>query len=317
MNMLSKQRQQFLKLIMRESVHKSFGKYILSTVTAVDSEHDPNNVGFHMLVPHSLCRSLNTYPNNAAGTNVLATSTLLAIFDELSTNNLMVKDKSFRGGVSLHLTTEVLHPIVAEQEVVVKTTSEKIGAVVGFCSMELWNKDRSLLLARGKHIKFMPHGRWYTVITHPVIIPVILGLYNQFKGSTFETIYDNRLFNSKHELLRHDVNALPLHTLTAEERTNGYVFQKLGLQRLLERDRYPAALEGEPDPSLVTLFLFTTHPLICNQLGALHGGAVATIAEEACGQARKDLCQKLNISMAVEKMESRYLNSMKVSKITN
>ena len=313
LNMISNHRQQFLKLIMRESVDKSFGKYILSSITSINTTNMPNDVGFHLIVPHSLCRNRHTNPKSEKGDSLMATSTLMAVFDELSTNGLMMRDKHYRGGVSVHLTTEVLQPIPAEKEVIVTSSAEKIGKVIGFCSMELWNADRSKLLARGKHIKFMPHGTLWDFVAQPFIFPAVLYYYHNFVGTKFKTIFDNRLFSDRdHKFIRHKEGDIPPFTLTPEQNENGLLFKDLGITQLPVTEDLQKLVNFK-DRDVTSFYYFKVRRHLCNRLGALHGGAVGTIAEEACGLSRKEICDKLNISMAVEKIESRYLNPMGVS----
>lgn len=311
--MISTHRQQFLKLIMRESVDKSFGKYILSSITSINTKNMPEDVGFHLIVPHSLCRNNHTNPKMEKGDGIMATSTLMAVFDELSTNGLMMRDKNYRGGVSVHLTTEVLGPIPAEKEVIVYSSAEKIGKAIGFCSMELWNADRSQLLARGKHIKFMPHGPAWDFLSKPIVFPTVLFIYNKFIGSKFKTIFDNRLFSDRdHKFIQHEEGEIPKFKLTPEQQENGLLFKDLGVTVVQDTSELQRVVPAE-EKGLTSFFHFKVRKHMCNRLGALHGGAVGTVAEEACGLSRKDVCKKLDISMAVEKIESRYLSSMGVS----
>jgi len=82
----------------------------------------------------------------------------------------MMFDKTCRGGVSLQLSAETVSNSKAEDEITVTSKVDKIGKYVGFCTMEMHDKSSGSLLAKGKHIKFMPMGLVWDIIASPRIL---------------------------------------------------------------------------------------------------------------------------------------------------
>ena len=93
-------------------------------------------VTFSYKVPPSLCR-VSTPATTASQKQVLTCSAALAVLDELSTYSFLIKDANTRGGVSVHLSVELLGDISANEDVNVVCTSDKVGKTIGFCSMDV------------------------------------------------------------------------------------------------------------------------------------------------------------------------------------
>ena len=114
-------------------------------------------------------------------------SSALAVFDELSSYAFVVKDKTCRFGVSVFLSTEILHTIPAGKDVIIIAKANKIGKILGFATMEMYDRN-GLLLARGEHIKHLPMGSIWDFIARfflsPAILPILLrygNSINRFK----------------------------------------------------------------------------------------------------------------------------------------
>lgn len=101
----------------------------------------------------------------------------MAVFDELSSYAFVVKDSTCRFGVSVYLSTEILHTIPAGKDVIIITKANKIGKTLGFATMEMFDKN-GLLLARGEHIKYLPMGPLWNftakLLLSPFVLPILL-----------------------------------------------------------------------------------------------------------------------------------------------
>ena len=101
----------------------------------------------------------------------------MAVFDELSSYAFVVKDSTCRFGVSVYLSTEILHTIPAGKDVIIVAKANKVGKTLGFATMEMFDRN-GLLLARGEHIKHLPMGHIWDftakLLLSPFILPIIL-----------------------------------------------------------------------------------------------------------------------------------------------
>eukprot|EP00981_Chlorochromonas_danica_P007025 scaffold1528_cov199-Ochromonas_danica.AAC.1 len=184
---LSGIKKRLLSLILRESVHSTFGQILLSHLKAVHKV--PHGLAYEFKVPPSLCRIQKSHP-------VLSNAATLALFDELSSNALLTVDRQNRGGLSVHLVTEVIKPAPLHDNVVIITTAEKVGRTLGFLSMEMRNVKGDLL-ARGKHIKYMPMGWVADFLAHPKVIPFTLQIYEKFIGKMISTPLDRIVYEPR------------------------------------------------------------------------------------------------------------------------
>ena len=275
-------KKKVLGLILRESVHSSFGKFLLSPLKQVDKIN--KGLAFHYKVPPSLCRIQKSKP-------VISNAAVLALFDELSTDALIVTDKNYRGGVSVHLTTELIKPAALNEDVVIHTTADKIGKELGFCSMEMRSPEGTLL-AKGKHIKFLPMGWLWDLVSHPVILPIALYFYQIFRGSKFKTDVDEILYKPRVVEDNHD------------EKEVASVFSALSIE--------PSAGDNSEKESY---YKVRVKSFMKNRLGALHGGAAASVIEEACevylNTYRSAEQQDVEKKLYVEKMEVRYFSPLR------
>lgn len=275
---LSSLHKRLLRVVLRGSVFESFGKVLLTPIKQIHKI--PNGIAFDYKIPPSMCRIQKTHP-------VLSNAAALAIFDELSSDAMMVIDKRHRGGISVHLTTELIRPAKMNEDVVVITTADKIGKTLGFLSMEL-RDTKGDLIARGKHIKYMSMGWLHDTLVHPKLLRFTLALYEKFIATHFKTELDNIVYEPRHVEDSHE--------------GIGSVFQGLSLQKA---DIFPA--ENSPE----RVYKIIVRPDMWNQLRLFHGGCAALAIEEACEAYLDEFRPKLQHSeqkkLYVEKMEVRYL----------
>ena len=181
--MVNKGVERILSLLSHIRSKISFSR-LLQAHAVEYTQIDHKTVSHSFKIPLSLCTSKSS---TASGKHYLATSAALALFDELNTSSYFAHDKSFRPGVSIHLTTEVLHPIAAEETVSINFETDKIGKTLGFCTMKMINAN-GVVLARGNHIKFLPRGYLIDNVISPMI-PFIVStldwLYGLFGHKSF------------------------------------------------------------------------------------------------------------------------------------
>jgi acyl-coenzyme A thioesterase PaaI-like protein len=305
-----------LQILLRESIKSSFGKYISSNIRAIDFSAMPDKLTYTYRVPEALCYKTDSLSLNnqieksekAVSQLRFATSGILAVLDELSTYPIVLEDKKYRAGVSVDLVTEVYASPVGGEEVYIVTRTDKIGKVLGFCTMEMLNKQGELL-ARGKHVKYLPLGAHLDIVAMSPLFPVLITLYNRFRAKTFQTPIDTIFNLSKtSKPLDHDI-------LEGE-----YIYNRLKLTRnsQLEDRRY--FVEKQPDnhpfeKDDFQLFNYKVEKHMTNFLGALHGGGLATVAEEAARQYKetKHISSDLRKVLKLKSLDIRWLSAFKVS----
>lgn len=285
---LSDINKRLLRIVLRGSYHNSFGRVLLAPIKAIKAI--PRGLAYEYKVPPSLCRIQQHKP-------VLSNAATMAIFDELSSDAMMVVDKGHRGGISVHLTTELIRPARLNEEVVVVTTIDKTGRTLGYLTMELRNTQGELL-ARGKHIKYMSMGWYYNTVCHPRMLPFSLKFYDLFMGRNFTTEMDN-------------IVTQPRHVPDLFEGV-GSVFDSLSLQKV-------DILPTKDGPERVYKILVRS--TMTNQLGMFHGGCAAVAIEEACesylnefradNNLKQDTKHGEEAKLYAERMEVRYLATMK------
>lgn len=229
---------------------------------------------YEFLVPRNLC----------IGTKrpLLACSSILALFDELSTFSIMAKDKSHRPGVSVHLSTEIFQTIYPQETLTMFVKGDKIGKTLGFCSLEVFNRDGKLI-ARGKHIKYLPMGFFWDFLNYAFILPIALNIYELLMKTAY---FSNILKNKKH--LNDDKNVDPQEV---------EIFNEFNVISDKENKYHRNQSYVNVTPSLM------------NAMGALHGGAAAMIIEKI----HLDNALKANDNKfwCMNSIELTYLSSMK------
>jgi acyl-coenzyme A thioesterase PaaI-like protein len=324
--MFGKVKHRILDIIMNKFSEKTFSACIMSNITDFVHKDLKTGVSFHYLTPDNLCRKYsglrNTKPQFSAGA-------IMAVFDEISTYSTVMRDKTHRPGLSVHLSTEILKPVYTGEKVTVLTKADKLGKTIGFCSMELLNQQGELV-ARGKHIRYLQMGMPFDLIAHPVAMPWTVKIYEMFyarKGAPSFSANGKEIF--------------PVPANFPSIDGVGRVFDVLGLQRTPniahnepdseETDIASSAAgplsplycsdNGRVDPSTVHSFSMTVRPVTSNVLGAMHGGAVACAVEHACllsraGNAAPDGSLRgaqgaYDLDCYVQSVEVRYIAAMK------
>ncbi len=292
-----------LKIFMEQSHKETFGKFLTPSYKFMSL--DAKGFLFSYTVPYRLCRQfVKSDSENDSYKPQLSTAGVMAVFDQLSTYGLMALDKTRpRGGVSVLLSTEILKPIIADEDVMVVSKCDKIGKSLGFCTMELQTIDGSVL-ARGKHIKYLPLGKVWDIITHPWVLPTTIRFHDAMKSSTTFRDLAAKFTN----IPKHHNKGFP------QCEDTGSVFEVLGLVRSASRlDGLPAGTHQ---------FDLAMRPHLVNNIGKLHGGAVAAVVEEACYLSRSDVLvsdgergssNAWRSDFFVQSIEARYETAMEVS----
>ena len=190
----------------------------------------------------------------------------------------IVEDKTKRPGVSIHLETQVfrqngdiiISPSATREQnkgidVLVATKVTKIGKSVGFCDITMHSADGHTLLAKGSHVKFLPMGALWDWLFHPVFLPFFMFFLNSIPRYFKAMIAPN----FKHE-----------GPPQIEKKT---IFEELNVSE-----------DGS----------FKVNPVLCNPVGALHGGALAVACEEV-------IARKIGDGQYISDLEIKYLRSMK------
>lgn len=276
--MSTKPSHRMLDILMGELSAKSFSLCMMSAVKGFVHKNLDQGVSFHYTVPEYLCRK--HVVNGKSTEPQLSAAAVMALFDEISTFSCAMKDRKKRPGLSVHLTTEIIQNMHAGEEVTILTRADKMGKTLGYCTMEILNKQGELV-ARGKHIKYLPMGLFFDVVTHPVVSPAALLYYEHFVGS------------KKGRQARAEGD----HTLKIPEGYPsidgvGRVFDILGLTRMplnpfqSKRDNsHPLTLcsdNGRVDPETEVSYSMTVQQITSNLNKTMHGGAVGCAVEHAC-----------------------------------
>lgn len=315
--MSTKTAHRMLDLLMGEFSSKSFSVCMMSAVKGFVHRNLDQGVSFHYVVPEYLCRKhivggKETDPQFSA-------AAIMALFDEVSTFSCAMKDRKKRPGVSVHLTTEIVKNVHAGEEVTILTSADKIGKTLGYCTMEILNA-KGELVARGKHIKHLPMGLYFDVITHPLVSPAALTFYENFMVSK-----EGRKARAegKHEL------KIPKGYPSIDG--VGRVFDILGLKRLssnpFQGDRDTShrlthcSNNGRLEPETELSFSMTVQQVTSNLNKTMHGGAVGCAVEHACLLSRSGNTNALgnqdgtqgvyDLDCYVQSLDVRYISPMR------
>jgi hypothetical protein len=166
-------------------------KLLLPESTASDDK--ALSVQFQYRVPARLCVHVPGAATIAPVKPELALSAAVALFDELSTRGLVLEDRHFRPGVSVHLSGQFHRAAHADDEVTITTISEKIGANLGFCTITMHSSKDSVLLYSGRHIKYLPMGRaWDRVMGSKPLVKALLAVVDDESGTTVNKLFGKR-----------------------------------------------------------------------------------------------------------------------------
>lgn len=317
----SKIAHRIIEIIMHEWSNKCFSICLLPSCQDLiykNKELLKHGVCFHYKIPDNLCRIYrkdNKILNTIEETKpLMSTSAILALFDEISTYSCAIKDRNHRPGVSLHLTTEIIHPkqLYANESIKIMTHTDKIGKTIGFCSMEILSSD-NIILARGKHIKFLDTGIIFDYLLNPYVFPIILQIYDWFFAK--KTIAIPKDFPS--------IDGI------------GKVFNILGLNKIVANDVSISYDDSDTTANNIlhhndntSYYAMKVNPITRNMLGNLHGGALGVAIEHVCILSRithtnnnnsmddtktymKDIEDgKYNLNCFVKSIEIRYIAAM-------
>lgn len=311
---------------LRESIHKTFGKYLASSVLGFQATQAETR--FHYMIPPMLCQrkvdhdsenvsSVDTASATAATTttakdpesfppNYLTTSACLAILDDLSSFACMAGDRTHRTGVSLSLSADLIHPsrMTALSEVDVLCKIDKIGRYVGFLTVEFVDRVDGRVLARGTHNKFLPTGfLWETILSKP-FFPLGLWLFQKYAGPQRYTTAIDYLFPER-QVAPDEAKSLLLTTHRPASLTKalGSVWDLFSLTPTATTTTTtattaaaaPIASQEDTDNtntakgSNVIKYVYATEVTkeTKNYVGLMHGGAVGSVIERACLTARQ------------------------------
>ena len=163
----------FLNLVQKTFSEKTFS-VSLKTVNSslVEVSKEAGHVLFSYKIPEEVC---------CPKTGRLPISSAIAIMDELSTYSFLIKDRTCRSGVSIHLAATLLDDSYAGDEILIKSKADKIGKNVGYCSIEIREPKTQRLLVRGTHIKYLAMGFvWENIIAHPRILPLMISFHENY-----------------------------------------------------------------------------------------------------------------------------------------
>lgn len=312
--MTHKYSRRFLDIIMNEFKTKTFSITFMEHTKGFVHKHLEKGVSFHYTVPETLCRT--HIVNGQKQKPQFSAAAAMALFDEISSYSVAMKDRKMSPGLTVHLDTEMLRDIYAGDNITILTSADKIGSALGFASLEILN-DNGELVARGKHIKHLPLGWWFQLITHPIIAPLSLALHEyKVKKET------KRKQRAGHNDVKH---------LTGLHRIEGIgkVFDMLGMKRYsgtvasrMEVDNTAYCSDtGRIDQEEMKRYELTVKQITSNLRKTMHGGAVGCAVEHACLLSRcmntqEDGSQEgregvYDLPCYVRALEVRYLAPMK------
>jgi acyl-coenzyme A thioesterase PaaI-like protein len=298
--------KELLQILMRESVRSGFGKFMSSTIQSINYSEVPEKLIYRYKVPPSLCHAVEKQEGKKE--LIFSTSGVLSVLDELSTYAIVLEDKSYRPGVSVDLSAESLKPVHGNEEVLVVTRTDKIGKILAFCTMELTTLDGEIL-ARGKHVKYLPMGFMFDLIFGTFFLPVFLFFYKMFRGNKFSTPLDATLFP---DTTKHASSSVPV---APELSQHEFVFKSLNVKKNENPLDRKTLLEDAPDNhhcEVSELFELKVTSNLKNGLGNLHGGALAVAIEESSRQFKEQQQTQLTHLLKLRTLNIRYISAMKV-----
>lgn len=294
-------------IALREDVHRTYAKYFLPSATSFTfSKKDADK--FSILVPPSICRKITPTDTTAS---YLATSSILAFYDEMDAHSFINKDATGRGGVSVELSVDLFKEVKPWSRLVMELKTEKIGKFIGFSSVVVKDEDNNIV-AKGSHSKFMDMGRLWNVMHNPWISKWLYALYYRFRYAAFTTPLDDIIHGTTTlEDSESRIRANPLFQSPEELfHANFSSFQLQSKALHLERED---ADEGDAVASHT--YSLNVLKQTKNYLGLMHGGGVAGAIEQACYMFKfhgDENERKWRGRLRVAKMDIKYLNATKV-----
>lgn len=313
-------RKELVKIALQDFAGRSFGGALRTTAVGVTMTRQPrqerahtgvHSVVFKYSVPESLCHQATADEHAQRGLHIASThhmgvGAVLAVFDELSTYALMLKDNTARPGVSVHLSAELLSDVSAHSTVFIESCALKVGRSLGFCEVEMRTSD-GLLVARGQHVKYLPMGRMWELLAGPSLLPYVVQGYRRLAAARE---HGGGVMGWLGRTLLGEQKAQPPRLPDSP----GAVYESLGLRE--PPHPHEPVQEGErlePDAewstfSQVPRFYLPNVASLGNLGGSLHGGAVAMAAELAARLSNKKM---LAAGRRMTSMEVQYLSAIK------
>lgn len=298
-------------IAIREDFQRTYAKFLLPCITALNL--DKRGVDrIELLAPPSLCRHKDGNSGNDGRSSYLATSSLLALYDEMDAHAFLSRDRTGRGGVSVELTFDLYEEIQPWTRLILELKTEKIGKFMGFSTVEVKDSRTGNVVARGQHTKFLHHGWWWNIMHGPVLGPILYDFYYQFRYHKFTTPLDGLLRGrADPEATDAFVRQYPIF------QTNEEIFHSNFSSFHLRSNVYTYETEDADigDKVLSHMYSLNILPQTKNYLGVMHGGGVAAAIEQACylfkfhGQENA----KNRSHLRLARMHIKYMNATRVS----
>mmetsp|Transcript_27574 Transcript_27574/g.46624 ORF Transcript_27574/g.46624 Transcript_27574/m.46624 type:complete len:364 (+) Transcript_27574:249-1340(+) len=316
-------RKELVKIALQDFAGRSFGGSLRTTAAGVMMEQPRQERGrsvvFKYTVPEPLCHRTTTAKETAKERSVanhchapagptMGVGAVLAVFDELSTYALMLQDAKARPGVSVHLSAELLSDVPAHSTVLIESCALKVGRSLGFCEVEMRDSDGQLV-ARGRHVKYLPMGRLWEVLASPWLLPHVVKGYSRLVAAREQ---GGGVMGWLAQAVLGEKKTQP--PLLSD--TTGAVYKSLALrppEHKSEQQQEEEEASDEPAAEWSTLsraprYYLPNAASLSNLGGSLHGGAVAMAAELAARHQGKAM---LATGRRMSAMEVHYLSAIK------
>jgi acyl-coenzyme A thioesterase PaaI-like protein len=310
---MNKHSKRLLPMLLRESTDWSYGKYTVSTIQSVNYDHSPEKLIYKYKPPPAFCHEIVSKENKNVKELYFSTSGILAAMDEMSTYAICFEDHYYRGGVSVDLFVESVKPVPANEDVYVVTRTDKIGKILAFCTMELTSLEGEIL-ARGKHIKYLPLpqplGAFLDGLAVSPIFPMLLTIYYKLVGKRIKTPLDHVF-----KIFKNEVVPVSRDVMKPE-----HAFHILNLTANEDPEDRKALLVDAPDNhhcETSEIYNMKVKRELCNFLGAMHGGAVATACEESSRLFKEKTHPELQHLLKLRSLDLRFLSPVKVKNESN
>jgi acyl-coenzyme A thioesterase PaaI-like protein len=258
-------------------------------------------VVFRYTVPDHLCKRTtdkasptSSSSSSSSALAYLPVSAQLALFDELSTQAVMLVDKTSRAGVSINLSTEQYADTKPGDEVIIKCMPEKIGKRVGFIAMTMEDATSGKLLARGHHVKYLDQGAIWDTIGSATFLPFLLYFIETYAKSLMQSSFGKKVLSF----------FLPPNALSKRnaprELTDGLDATYQGLK-----------VSATPVNNIAS---FQVETYFCNPFKTLHGGAIGMGIEQSAHELLTTAMTPEAKQLAGKRMramEIRYLTPLK------
>eukprot|EP00611_Tribonema_gayanum_P016839 TRINITY_DN29273_c0_g1_i1.p1 TRINITY_DN29273_c0_g1~~TRINITY_DN29273_c0_g1_i1.p1 ORF type:complete len:337 (-),score=85.99 TRINITY_DN29273_c0_g1_i1:76-1086(-) len=226
---------------------------------------------------------------SATGDPFLSCGVTAGIFDEHSSTAMLLTDRTHRPGLTVTLTTEMFRKARPGDKLRLESRLTKGGKALGYLEMVAIDEACGSLVARGRHVKYLPMGRqWDLVMGSPLLAPLALAMH--------ERDMTRRMANPmwmkgvpEGETLIQQVAPLNLQLDTTPEAGG-------------EHGASGSAQQRGSAEIIIT-------PQLFNFMGSLHGGAICAAAEQmAVATAPSEVDGK---PTWIQHMETQYFTAQK------